>query len=446
MRLLKLLFVVTLAGCGASSTTPETGALPPDPEAHGLGARLVSAQEYDEFAEALDPEDLEEDDGLQKAARPAQSVVPEAELPPVADQGELMSCAAFAMSYDLVSHVSGQRQRDLRNPANQVSPAVAYRRALDAIPNTARQNLATGGTDCAHYLNTAVFFGGTSNATVPYPNVAQLNQAGQCDYIDALNVSSLTPEQRFGIGSWFTLDPRQPDVLKDYLAQGQLIAIGASVQENLSSYRGNGVYESEGRVLGGHAMTVTGYDDERRAFRVRNSWGPSWGDRGSLWMGYDTFNRTVTEAYVAQPAQEDALQPSGGQFAVEFAGGQPETPPTGAITRAYQEPATGGGVVLVMFYYFNQGVQLDNVVLQSPSGKRLAHQLGATTRNGYYYFTRTDGNQWLPGAYPVEMGIRLRSGNLYTCRATLTVSADPGPTADFPAQVTGVDGKPAVAQ
>ena len=31
--------------------------------------------------------------------------------------------------------------------------------------------------------------------------------------------------------------------------------------------------------VGGHAVCMVGYDDSRRVFIVRNSWGASWGDK-----------------------------------------------------------------------------------------------------------------------------------------------------------------------
>lgn len=61
----------------------------------------------------------------------------------------------------------------------------------------------------------------------------------------------------------------------------------------------------EGYIMGGHAIVVTGWDDNlkhtyRRSFagkttfqgflRVRNSWGTSWGDGGYCWVPYEFFN------------------------------------------------------------------------------------------------------------------------------------------------------------
>ena len=40
------------------------------------------------------------------------------------------------------------------------------------------------------------------------------------------------------------------------------------------------------KVLGGHAVLVVGYDDSTQRFRVRNSWGPDWGQKGYFTMPY----------------------------------------------------------------------------------------------------------------------------------------------------------------
>lgn len=51
--------------------------------------------------------------------------------------------------------------------------------------------------------------------------------------------------------------------------------------------------------LGGHAMTVIGYDDSRYggAFEVINSWGTDWGDGGYTWITYDDFDHFVKLGY-----------------------------------------------------------------------------------------------------------------------------------------------------
>jgi C1A family cysteine protease len=39
-------------------------------------------------------------------------------------------------------------------------------------------------------------------------------------------------------------------------------------------------------VLGGHAVVCVGYDDIKKVWIMRNSWGTSWGDKGYFYLPY----------------------------------------------------------------------------------------------------------------------------------------------------------------
>ena len=41
------------------------------------------------------------------------------------------------------------------------------------------------------------------------------------------------------------------------------------------------------QVVGGHAVMAVGYDDVKRVFIVRNSWGPFWGAKGYFYMPFE---------------------------------------------------------------------------------------------------------------------------------------------------------------
>jgi C1A family cysteine protease len=41
------------------------------------------------------------------------------------------------------------------------------------------------------------------------------------------------------------------------------------------------------QCLGGHAVVIVGYDYNKRTFKVRNSWGADWGDRGYAHFPFD---------------------------------------------------------------------------------------------------------------------------------------------------------------
>lgn len=53
---------------------------------------------------------------------------------------------------------------------------------------------------------------------------------------------------------------------------------------------------------GGHAMVVVGYDDEKQAFEIMNSWGTKWGNKGFIYYHYDSFQKYCAQAYEMIPS------------------------------------------------------------------------------------------------------------------------------------------------
>ena len=43
----------------------------------------------------------------------------------------------------------------------------------------------------------------------------------------------------------------------------------------------------------GHAMVIVGYDDEKKLFEVRNSWGSQWGNSGYCFIDYATMKKVI---------------------------------------------------------------------------------------------------------------------------------------------------------
>lgn len=47
------------------------------------------------------------------------------------------------------------------------------------------------------------------------------------------------------------------------------------------------------KPVGGHAVLCVGFDDEKKVFIVRNSWGEDWGDKGYFYMPYAYLTSSV---------------------------------------------------------------------------------------------------------------------------------------------------------
>jgi hypothetical protein len=85
--------------------------------------------------------------------------------------------------------------------------------------------------------------------------------------------------------------------LKQCLIEGFPFVFGFNVY---SSFETQEVAESgvmpmpkeDEELLGGHAVCAVGFDDNKRVFIVRNSWGDSWGDKGYFYMPYAFITNT----------------------------------------------------------------------------------------------------------------------------------------------------------
>ncbi|MBK8809285.1 MAG: C1 family peptidase [Acidobacteria bacterium] len=99
------------------------------------------------------------------------------------------------------------------------------------------------------------------------------------------------------------IGPEIIDEIKQTLAQRVPVVVGVNV--NFKDNKGEIVgLDSLQPYSGFHAMTVVGYDRVETAdsgpaqvFKLINSWGPGWGDRGYLWLTEEAFRRLVKEVY-----------------------------------------------------------------------------------------------------------------------------------------------------
>ena len=112
--------------------------------------------------------------------------------------------------------------------------------------------------------------------------------------------------RRYPIAGYVTLfsreDRQKPAlvtrIVKKSIAEGKPVIIGMNTPNSFLQakdiWKPN---ESPGNFYGGHAMCVVGYDDDRGAFEIINSWGRKWGNGGFIWVPYQVFVEFVIESY-----------------------------------------------------------------------------------------------------------------------------------------------------
>lgn len=87
----------------------------------------------------------------------------------------------------------------------------------------------------------------------------------------------------------------------DALMNNQPVVIAALVFSdfmNLSSQNSTVPMPSQYEMGMGHALCIVGYDLDRLAFLVKNSFGTDWGDAGYCWMPFEYANQYVFERWV----------------------------------------------------------------------------------------------------------------------------------------------------
>jgi hypothetical protein len=209
-----------------------------------------------------------------KTALPA-SIDLSAGLPPVGDQGWEGSCVAWSIAYYYASFQEGKEHKwDLTDTSHQFSPAFVY-------------NQINGGHDFGSSPYTAMQLmqskGVASMWSEPY-------RAG--DYASQPNASQLQDAKPYGVGNITVFAEDDLVGMKQHLAAGDLVSVTIPVYGNFDQAGKNPVGIPSGgwsdkSFRGNHEVTIVGYDDSKSAFRIVNSWGSAWGDKGFAWLSYD---------------------------------------------------------------------------------------------------------------------------------------------------------------
>jgi C1A family cysteine protease len=99
--------------------------------------------------------------------------------------------------------------------------------------------------------------------------------------------------------SWSKLTDGDYNAIKSQIASGNPVVIGIPVYPDFDSLDdSNPIYDNtDGTSRGNHAVCVVGYDDSKKAVKIINSWGISWGINGYGWISYDLIAKQNIEAY-----------------------------------------------------------------------------------------------------------------------------------------------------
>lgn len=224
-------------------------------------------------------------------------------FPPIGDQGQYGTCVAWAAGYNLKTVLNGIDKgltpTQLAMKSNQASP----RDLFWSIPS-ANKGADCNGTYFEAALDKMVERGIATLDVAPYDAMGDCSSTPLSNWNTAANNNRLENYRK--IADENDKASMTVENFKAYLAEKRPIVFGAKLGDRFMQWNSSDVisydtYNNPGMQHAYHALILAGYDDSKNAFRVVNSWGTNWGDKGMIWVDYNFFLQSFCyAAFVAQ--------------------------------------------------------------------------------------------------------------------------------------------------
>jgi C1A family cysteine protease len=197
---------------------------------------------------------------------------------PVRDQGETNSCTGFALAaLREYLEIVDQERGNPEATKGFLSPLFIY--------NKEREREGTLEIDCGAYLRDGLKilqkWGVPKEEHFPFlpENIKISPFVGEASYLHC-------------IYAYMKIACLQE--AKIALAMKLPVVCGLSIYENWDLpivWKQGLIPDPQGRVVGGHAVLLVGYNDEKQQLTYKNSWGEQWGDRGYFHTDYNYFEK-----------------------------------------------------------------------------------------------------------------------------------------------------------
>lgn len=207
-------------------------------------------------------------------------------LPTPNSQGEQSSCTGWATGYAFMSFYIALKNNSNISQTGFFSPSYVYN-------NLKPCSSCNCGISIPDALNFLISNGNVKLEDYPFVENNCSKPSSSLKIIAA----------NYKIKGYYRVD----DILnftefKQYLSQDIPIIIAAKTDNNFQDFdnkTNDDIFFWQNPInYNRHAMLIVGYDENKQAFKLMNSWGANWGNRGFAWVDYKTFRYMLLEAYV----------------------------------------------------------------------------------------------------------------------------------------------------
>lgn len=215
--------------------------------------------------------------------------------PAVINQGQVGSCIGWSMAYGAFTIMKAQEE------------------------GWTDEKQITDNAFSAMYVYNQVKLGDCGQGSLFSTSLKLLQSEGDClskDFDYPLDDCNRIPEQehkiaaeqaKYEVQDYYTLfknadkENIKKDKVKVSISENKPVIIGMLIRENFKNLTKEDKYwnpdAGDKTSAGGHAMVIVGYNDDKNAFEVMNSWGKEWGNDGYFWLKYDDFAKYCVYGY-----------------------------------------------------------------------------------------------------------------------------------------------------
>ena len=251
---------------------------------------LVAVAQEPQFSTGLEFAETDTYEQFPKASK-YRDVLPNrvdlsSRLPQPGNQGNQGSCVGWAIAYGARSYYDGLVQGQALEQRSAFSPAYIYNQIR------AKSSDCSGGSNIERALNLLKTQGVARIEDFPYTD-------GNCSRMPSSRVR--TSASANAIRGWKSIKYGQIETVKGELYRGNPVIVAMATTDTFDRVRGAAVFtDTRSDTKGYHAMNIVGYDDQKGAFKLLNSWGTAYADGGYVWVDYDTMTMRGLQYYVIQ--------------------------------------------------------------------------------------------------------------------------------------------------